>query len=104
MTTATLHVYNIKEGSSGDKPGFFHLRRVVNRSKAAERALTRVIVCGGDGTIMWAVTEMEMHCIDTDLISVGVVPFGGDFFWGRIWGLFRGCGVERYDYFGEFWQ
>ena len=36
----------------------------------------RVIVCGGDGTVMWVITELETHDINLEGVAIGVVPFG----------------------------
>jgi diacylglycerol kinase (ATP) len=35
-----------------------------------------VIVCGGDGTVMWAVEEMVKYKIEVDKCPIGIVPFG----------------------------
>ena len=34
------------------------------------------IVCGGDGTIMWVVSEMNKHKIDVMKVPLGVIPLG----------------------------
>ncbi len=36
----------------------------------------RVIVGGGDGTVMWVVEEMEKVKINFGKVTVGVIPFG----------------------------
>jgi diacylglycerol kinase (ATP) len=33
-------------------------------------------VCGGDGTIMWAVTEMTKANIDHSKVPMAVIPLG----------------------------
>ena len=37
---------------------------------------TRVIVCGGDGTVMWVVEELVKHQIDLTRCPIGIIPFG----------------------------
>jgi hypothetical protein len=36
----------------------------------------RILVAGGDGSIMWAFNEIFAHGIDVEKVSVGVLPFG----------------------------
>lgn len=43
---------------------------------ALEDRLLRVIVAGGDGTVMWCLSELEAHGINRTLIALGVMPFG----------------------------
>lgn len=79
---AELHIYNIKEGKPGDKPGFKKLKAFLDEDEQKGQApgdevpLTRVVVGGGDGTVMWTIIEMNSHKIDTTKVAVGVVPFG----------------------------
>lgn len=35
-----------------------------------------VIVCGGDGTVMWVVTEMKKHDVKIIEAPIGVIPLG----------------------------
>mmetsp|Transcript_10389 Transcript_10389/g.22469 ORF Transcript_10389/g.22469 Transcript_10389/m.22469 type:complete len:704 (+) Transcript_10389:69-2180(+) len=48
----------------------------------------RVVVAGGDGTVMWAISSIESHRIDHTQIAIGVVPFGtgNDFSRALGWG------------------
>lgn len=48
----------------------------------------RVIVAGGDGTVMWAMSEVILHGIDVSRVAFGVVPFGtgNDFARSLGWG------------------
>ena len=34
------------------------------------------IVCGGDGTIMWVVSQMDKYNIDCMKVPLGVIPLG----------------------------
>ena len=36
----------------------------------------RVIVCGGDGSVMWVVEEMIHYKIDSEKCPIGILPFG----------------------------
>lgn len=78
-----IHVYNIVEGSSGDKRGFKLLKEVVDsicNSNAHEPngdiKRVRVLAAGGDGTVMWTIEECGKHGIIMDRIIIGVVPYG----------------------------
>eukprot|EP00930_Biecheleria_cincta_P102971 TRINITY_DN94846_c0_g1_i1.p1 TRINITY_DN94846_c0_g1~~TRINITY_DN94846_c0_g1_i1.p1 ORF type:complete len:431 (-),score=68.85 TRINITY_DN94846_c0_g1_i1:202-1494(-) len=79
-----LHTYSLREGISGSKPGFIHLREVVSAGQKA-----RVVVGGGDGTIMWVVTEVEKHGINPrEQIAIAMIPLGtgNDFSQSLGWG------------------
>ncbi|KAL8438882.1 hypothetical protein Efla_005362 [Eimeria flavescens] len=80
-----LYIYDIREGLSGRKPGFLLLRAMASRlgaSGAPGGAPTgspnaiRILVAGGDGTVMWCVDEMTNTGVDCDVCAVGVVPYG----------------------------
>eukprot|EP00746_Dinoflagellata_sp_MGD_P013790 gnl/MRDRNA2_/MRDRNA2_129933_c0_seq1.p1 gnl/MRDRNA2_/MRDRNA2_129933_c0~~gnl/MRDRNA2_/MRDRNA2_129933_c0_seq1.p1 ORF type:complete len:507 (+),score=88.76 gnl/MRDRNA2_/MRDRNA2_129933_c0_seq1:138-1658(+) len=75
---AALYIYNIKDGDPGNKPGFNKLKAILdqNESVGQEETMTRVIVGGGDGTVMWSIIEMQSHNIDMTKVAVGVMPFG----------------------------
>ena len=65
----TVHIYNIKDGSPGDKPGFNALKKHLEDVRLKddpdnELAPVRLLVGGGDGTVMWAVSELDKHGID----------------------------------------
>lgn len=69
---ATLHIYDLTEGSPGTpKRGFQELR------KYTATAPIRMIVGGGDGTILWAISEAERHGVDVQSrCLIGIVPLG----------------------------
>ncbi|XP_055388942.1 diacylglycerol kinase A-like [Condylostylus longicornis] len=82
-----LWIWDIRQGSSGKKPGFYKLKKLVdalnlklskeqNTESKPRDEVVYVIVAGGDGTVMWCVTEMWVHGIDDDRIALGVVPYG----------------------------
>ncbi len=49
-----FYVSDIREGDSGDKPGF---KRLSEDSCVSTDSPVRVIVAGGDGTVVWAMQE-----------------------------------------------
>jgi len=70
----TLHIFSLLEGESGRKPGFLKLKDALQRTAPAP---IRVVVGGGDGTVMWADSEATKHGIHTpSQILFGIVPLG----------------------------
>jgi len=37
---------------------------------------TKVIICGGDGTVMWVISELHNHNIDTEQTPLAIIPLG----------------------------
>lgn len=90
--TASLRIYSLLVGETGRKPGFLELKKTVDRSSAP----VRMVVGGGDGTIMWAVTEAEAVGIDVQKhLYVGVTPLGtgNDFARAAGWGGKNPAGI-----------
>lgn len=69
-----LNLYDIRDGLPKKKPGFLRLKEAIDQF-SSER-LFRVVVGGGDGTVMWCVSEMRSHEVDMKKVAVGVIPFG----------------------------
>lgn len=68
---AVLHVFDMLEDPPGDKPGFKKLK------EATRSSVVRVVIAGGDGTILWAIEEAERHEIDTrKQVMIAVMPLG----------------------------
>jgi diacylglycerol kinase (ATP) len=50
----------------------------------------KVIICGGDGTVMWVISELNKYNIDTELTPLAIIPLGtgNDFSqylgWGKL--------------------
>ena len=50
----------------------------------------KVIICGGDGTVMWVISELNKYNIDTELTPIAIIPLGtgNDFSqylgWGKL--------------------
>ncbi|XP_026191610.1 diacylglycerol kinase 7 [Cyclospora cayetanensis] len=83
--SAKIFIYDIREGPSGGKPGFLLLKAISARkgvhgdlrpSSAAEKDTIRILVAGGDGTVMWCLDEMKITGVDSEVCAVGVVPYG----------------------------
>jgi diacylglycerol kinase (ATP) len=64
--------------------------------EASERGRVIVIVCGGDGTIIWVVSEMHKASIDPAKVAIGVLPLGtgNDFSQHLGWGKQKSTVVE----------
>ncbi|GBE59157.1 diacylglycerol kinase [Babesia ovata] len=71
---AIVRIYSITDGASGNKPGLCHLRDFM-ASKSPEDNV-KVVVCGGDGSMVWLISEIEAHSIDYSSISFAIVPYG----------------------------
>lgn len=82
-----IWIFDIREGDTGNKPGFIQLKEAIKE----EDALVYVIVCGGDGTVMWGISELWAHGIDDSRIALGVVPYGtgNDFARALGWNAFN---------------
>eukprot|EP01069_Polyplicarium_translucidae_P002497 Polyplicarium_translucidae@DN2046_c0_g1_i2.p1 len=70
-----LRVEDIRDGRTGAKPGFLELKKVVD-ARPARLPPVIVVACGGDGTVMWAATEMWAHKVNCDKVVLGVLPYG----------------------------
>eukprot|EP00922_Rhytidocystis_sp_ex-Travisia-forbesii_P051628 GHVS01076575.1.p1 GENE.GHVS01076575.1~~GHVS01076575.1.p1 ORF type:complete len:582 (-),score=169.80 GHVS01076575.1:203-1948(-) len=53
----------------------------------------RVLVAGGDGTVMWCASELWAHDIDDSKVAVGVIPYGtgNDFAKAFGWKKYEAC-------------
>ncbi|CDJ57679.1 diacylglycerol kinase, putative [Eimeria maxima] len=109
-----VFINDIREGTSGSKPGFLLLKAIAEKVSSASCCATadegkadaqealknssssgssssssssagkanktqktiRVLVAGGDGTVMWCLEEMEKTGVLGNVCAVGVVPYG----------------------------
>ncbi|SIO73746.1 diacylglycerol kinase [Babesia microti strain RI] len=67
-----IFIFDITIGESGLKPGFLDLKSRLENFKCE----VRIIVVGGDGTVLWCLSELDAHGINYDKVSIGVVPYG----------------------------
>lgn len=65
-----IHVYFFNLHTRRDKA----FRTVKKLTEEGEKVIG--IVCGGDGTIMWVVSELNRYAIDPMRIPLGVMPLG----------------------------
>ena len=68
-----LKVYNIFDGSTGQKEGMLEVKKYLEDNSDAEAI---VIAAGGDGTVMWIISELLATGCCIERICVGVIPFG----------------------------
>lgn len=93
-----IFIADISAGESGQKNVFNLMKAVANSKLALLRQkqrqcecgrggsqemppvtgsdLVRVMVAGGDGTMMWCFSELEKHGIDESSVAVGSLPYG----------------------------
>lgn len=50
----------------------------------------RIVVCGGDGTVMWVIEEMIKANIEVQKCPIGIIPFGTGNDFSRVTG-WGGC-------------
>mmetsp|Transcript_31413 Transcript_31413/g.56949 ORF Transcript_31413/g.56949 Transcript_31413/m.56949 type:complete len:519 (+) Transcript_31413:90-1646(+) len=95
---AQVRAFDLRDGESGRKSGFLLLKEL---SQEVENPV-RVMVAGGDGTVMWAISEMETTGVNLEKVVVGHIPFGtgNDFSRSTGWGPAVGPG----DLIGHRWQ
>jgi diacylglycerol kinase family enzyme len=62
--------------------GFLLLKR------ESENKKTIGVICGGDGTVMWVVSEMAKYSINPMKVSLSIIPLGtgNDFSRNLGWG------------------
>jgi len=85
--TVWLRIFSLLDGACGDKPGFHELAKTLSARDGPGQV--KVIVGGGDGTIMWVVEEAERYGIDVfKRLHIGIVPLGtgNDFSRAAGWG------------------
>ncbi|KAF4704226.1 hypothetical protein FOZ62_028833, partial [Perkinsus olseni] len=86
---ADVSIFDIREGASGEKPAFMQLRELLDSPQGPVLGdYLRVVVAGGDGTVMWVLQELILHGINTDRVCIGIIPFGtgNDFSRATGWG------------------
>jgi diacylglycerol kinase (ATP) len=79
-----IHVWDIRVGESGHKPGFQAVAAHLNSTMCS----VRVIAAGGDGTVIWTMSEGVAHKLDLNRVLFGTIPYGtgNDFSHSFGWG------------------
>ncbi|PFH34637.1 diacylglycerol kinase accessory domain (presumed) domain-containing protein [Besnoitia besnoiti] len=62
-----------------------------------EEDVIRVLVAGGDGTVMWCAAEAEAHHIDPMKIAFGVIPYGTGNDFANAFGWKQRRGLRPFD-------
>ena len=65
-----VHLFNMRD-EQNRKTGFQQLANLVKSNGSAI-----LVICGGDGTVMWVVTEMSNFNIDHLKVPITVIPLG----------------------------
>eukprot|EP00919_Chromeraceae_sp_WS-2016_P007223 GHVR01016992.1.p1 GENE.GHVR01016992.1~~GHVR01016992.1.p1 ORF type:complete len:530 (+),score=134.39 GHVR01016992.1:231-1592(+) len=83
-TPLQIHVFDITEGNRGDKHGFKILKQHVHDYVLTDRnILIKCLAAGGDGTVLWLLSELDAHDISDERVVVGVIPYGTGNDFGR---------------------
>ncbi|OII76438.1 diacylglycerol kinase catalytic domain-containing family protein [Cryptosporidium andersoni] len=72
--SASVYIYDIRDGKKGNKPGFLEVKKITEKSD--RNMPVYIIAAGGDGTVMWCVNELEATGINFEYVVIGVIPFG----------------------------
>jgi diacylglycerol kinase (ATP) len=71
-----VHFHDINNGESGQKPAFVLMKEIMKLESQYQHNFLKVAVAGGDGTVLWVVSELEAHGINPDRVALGVIPLG----------------------------
>ena len=83
------HVYisDIREGSRGNKAGFKKLASDTDSNVCVSTdSPVRIVVAGGDGTVVWAMQEALEHNVDMEKVAFAAIPYGTGNDFGRVFG------------------
>jgi len=70
MVDIAVHFFNLKEKQSLNE-GFTRLK-----GKCDEGKPVILVICGGDGSVMWVVTEMANYHINHEQVPIAIIPLG----------------------------
>ena len=76
MDDVTIRMWDIRTGESGKKPGFLRIKEESTNSTCHLPPAIRVIAAGGDGTVMWVISEALLHNLTNADVVFGTIPFG----------------------------
>eukprot|EP00915_Cephaloidophora_sp_WS-2016_P002574 GHVH01003452.1.p1 GENE.GHVH01003452.1~~GHVH01003452.1.p1 ORF type:complete len:495 (-),score=69.49 GHVH01003452.1:1271-2755(-) len=69
--TLTVRFFDMTEGENGNRPAYHAVKNSVD---AGRTVIT--CACGGDGSVVWMTTEIQLHEIDDTNIFYAVIPYG----------------------------
>ena len=70
LVLVTLNLFDMKNDEQR-KEGFTMLAKTVE-----EERKVILVICGGDGTVMWVVTELQTFNIDHSKVPIAMLPLG----------------------------
>lgn len=79
---AEIFIADIRDGTSGCKRAFLQLKDAVEDLKSVKNNVQDgdtnifLVMAGGDGTVLWGISELWEHLIDDRHIAIAVVPYG----------------------------
>jgi diacylglycerol kinase (ATP) len=83
----TLTVYDLRDGETGKKPGFIDVANLINNNTCIDfEHPVRIIAAGGDGTVVWAMSESVQYGIDIEKMAFGTIPFGTGNDFSKVYG------------------
>jgi diacylglycerol kinase (ATP) len=71
-----LRVFDIRDINDGQKDKFLEIKEVTESGQFDEDHPLRVIVAGGDGTVLWCISELDAHGVDCALVAIGILALG----------------------------
>lgn len=76
----SVYFYNMRTNRD---QGFNHLKQLTQKNTPVI-----AVICGGDGTVMWVVSEIAKNGIDPKLVHLAIIPLGtgNDFSRNLGWG------------------
>lgn len=82
-----IFISDIRTGEKGNKPGFKKLAKDSSVNSCVHpNNPVRVVVAGGDGTVVWAMEEAHRHGVDMTKVAFGTIPYGTGNDFGRVLG------------------
>jgi diacylglycerol kinase (ATP) len=82
-----IFISDIRAGERGNKPGFKKLAKDSSVNSCVHpNNPVRVVVAGGDGTVVWAMEEAHRHGVDMNKVAFGTIPYGTGNDFGRVLG------------------
>lgn len=87
----TVNFYDLKDSDNKAK-GFRYLKESVDQNKSVV-----LVICGGDGTVMWVVSELNNFEIDHMKVPMAILPLGTGNDFSRVLGWGKECPTDLLD-------